>query len=93
MIPDCSPSERARHRGVSLQISEGTVSADEVKAIHQNVTNELEAAFEAAKNYEGTKRDWLASFWYRSRRPAPAPAPAPALARGEAPHSRGADKS
>lgn len=45
------------------QLREGTVSAEDVKAIHANITRELEESFEQGKQDHHQKRDWLESFW------------------------------
>ena len=42
---------------------EGSVSAEEAKAIHDAYTEELEAAFEGAKDYRVNKADWLEGHW------------------------------
>ncbi|HTQ72027.1 MAG TPA: 2-oxoglutarate dehydrogenase E1 component [Acidocella sp.] len=42
---------------------EGSVSADEAKAIADEYGKELEAAFEGAKDYKVNKADWLEGHW------------------------------
>ncbi|MBU6420194.1 MAG: 2-oxoglutarate dehydrogenase E1 component [Proteobacteria bacterium] len=42
---------------------EGSVSVEEAKAIQDAYLNELEAAFEGAKDYKVNKADWLEGHW------------------------------
>ncbi|KAK3256664.1 hypothetical protein CYMTET_34209 [Cymbomonas tetramitiformis] len=44
-------------------VTEGTVSADEVKSIQQGVKDVLAAKFEEGRTYEQKKGEWLTSFW------------------------------
>jgi len=55
---------RSAHQQYADQLlREGTVSAEDVKAIHANITRELEESFEQGKQDHHQKRDWLESFW------------------------------
>lgn len=57
-----------KHRSAHQQyadklVKEGSLTAEEVKAVHDKVTRILNEEFDNAKNYVPKARDWLSSHW------------------------------
>lgn len=60
----------AHQQYVEKLIAEGSVSKDEIKAIHDNIQRLLNAEFDGAKEYKPSAKDWLASHWSGFKSPA-----------------------
>ena len=55
--------KNAHQQYVDRLISEGTVTPEEVRVIHNRVQHMLQSEFDAAKDYKPKPREWLASMW------------------------------